>query len=168
MGRALGLASRRRRLLAHQLRIQKTRVVSLSFFRDGAKPEWEDPANHGGTTLTVRAHLTAFQAREAWTALCVDCARGAADGVVGVQVTQKWAGTLKFDVWLRADCDVTRATRAVSDAVGLPVSVAPRDHQPPRGEPREPPRDKAQEPSRKRGPRKSPPLHKSPPRPPPP
>jgi hypothetical protein len=113
--------------VAHEVRIRKTRVVSFSFFRQGAKPEWEDPANHGGTTLTVRAHLSPSKVRETWTTLCADCARGAADDVVGVQVTQKWAGALKFDVWLRAHCDVAHATHTVNAATGLTFYVAPRD-----------------------------------------
>lgn len=108
------------------------RLVALSFFRQGAKPEWEDAANHGGTTLSCRVTLPPERAKTVWTVLCADCARGAADDVVGVQMTQKWGNTLKVDVWLKAGADVPRAIATVHETTQLTVGVAPREAAPPR------------------------------------
>ena len=150
-------------LAANQILVHKIRIVSLSFFRAGTKPEWEDPANHRGTTLSMRAVLPPAKAKEAWTSLCADCARGAADDVVGVQVSQKWGGSLKMDVWLRADCDVAHTTRFVNDSTALTFSVAPREERTPRKE-----RTQQEE---RQVPRVSPPVvprrPRRPPRPPP-
>lgn len=75
-------------------------VIGWSFFRRGVRPEWEDPANSHGVTLSARIRST----QNIWPELVVDCARGATpDEVMGVQVTRKPGRvvmTLKTDVWI--------------------------------------------------------------------
>ena len=116
--------------------LRKQRIVALSFFRGATKPEWEHPDNHGGTTLTTRTTLPPDRARDVWTSLVADCARGAVeDGLLGVQVSQKWgrhAPSLKFDLWLHATCDAARVSAlAHASTGGLCFTIAPRDRGPP-------------------------------------
>lgn len=108
-----------------------TRIVAFSLFHHGIKPEWEDPANRQGKTLTTRVTLAPAEADETWTRLCVECVRGALDeGVLGVQVSQKssrHACVLKFDVWLAQTADAARVKRLVAQMLPvLQLEVAPR------------------------------------------
>ena len=110
------------------------RVVGYSLFRLGVKPEWEDPANHLGKTLSVRTpSMRPDAAQKVWTALVVECVRGAADdGLVGVQCFQKRSGrdapvvVLKFDLWLCAHADAERIARHARTLTGLRFEVTPR------------------------------------------
>ena len=105
-------------------------VTTWSFFRRGIKPEWEDPANHNGSTLTARVTLPPDDATNVWAALVLECARGAApDQVVGVQVTRKKSRhtfSNKFDIWL--SCRATPELHAWADLLtGLEFELGKRD-----------------------------------------
>ena len=118
-------------LVANQILVQQTRIVSVSFFRAGAKPEWEDPANAGGTTLAMRTALAPAQAGDAWATLCTGAAgETLGEDVLGVVVAQKrgarHGNLLKFEVWLRAGADAARVARLLGHA-GLKMAVAPRE-----------------------------------------
>jgi len=94
------------------IRIGEKDVTGLSFFRDGVTPEWEHPANLGGTTLASRLRLEPCDATALWIDVLCECARGAtSDDVVGVHLVQKWHAlrrvpVLRLDLWLTSDADV--------------------------------------------------------------
>lgn len=104
------------------------RVTTYSLFRDTVLPEWEDPTNANGHTLTHRVTHNAARALplEVWKSLFVECIRGAEpDDVVGVQVTKKQtrgALVVKFDVWLRASADVAAVSEWLEHVVHLPFT----------------------------------------------
>ena len=106
-------------------------VTGVSCFREGVRPEWEDPANAGGTTLAMRTALAPAQAGDAWATLCTGAAgETLGEDVLGVVVAQKrgarHGNLLKFEVWLRAGADAARVARLLGHA-GLKMAVAPRE-----------------------------------------
>jgi hypothetical protein len=112
------------------VKLRGMEVTAWSFFRAGIKPEWEDPSNHNGSTLTARASLPPEAATRVWTALVAECARGAAPAhVVGVQVARKRSKhgfSTKFDVWL--SCHATPHLQAwVERVTGLRFELSKRD-----------------------------------------
>lgn len=113
--------------------IQGKRVTALSFFRHYVKPEWEDPHNQGGITVTARAILDPETAHDAWHTLCADCA-GCDTDLLGVQVLQKWTRQkrsyvpqVRFDAWMRAGSDAARMATHLSQLVSLPFDVLARE-----------------------------------------
>lgn len=104
-----------------------TRIVAYSLFHEGVKPEWEDPANLYGTTLSARLTLTLEKARDAWNSLFMNCVRGAMDdGVLGVQVSDKAGGVVKFDIWLEKDTDAARIARFATASTSIKFQVTSR------------------------------------------
>ena len=110
--------------------VRRKPVQGWSFFRVPVRPEWEDPRNQHGSTLTARVALAPAKAEEVWTALLCDCARGrAADEVLGVQLTHKWtrhAPAVKVDVWLARDAPVDAVRSWLAEATQLAFESAPR------------------------------------------
>lgn len=93
----------------HVVSLHERIVLTWSFFREHIRPEWEDPLNTRGTTLTHRSHMTAPAAQQTWTLLAAECARGAfPESVNGIQITKRTARSpatalVRIDVWLRSD-----------------------------------------------------------------
>lgn len=109
-------------------------VTGVSLFREGVRPEWEDPANAGGTTLALRSMLSPAQAGDAWATLCAGAAgETLGEDVLGVVVAQKrnsrQACLLKFEVWLRRGSDAARITRLLGHA-GIKMTAMSRDAAP--------------------------------------
>ena len=104
-------------------------VTTLSFFREGVHPEWEDPANRGGTTLSARNALSPQRIDEAWKVLLCECARNALDPKVqGVQLSQRWmrGPVVKIDVWVGPGSSAATATMLRTLLPDLSFAVAAR------------------------------------------
>ena len=84
------------------------------------RPEWEDPANRGGSTLSARYIFAKRRvAFDVWEKLVLDCTRGACpDAVIGVVCCRKFAKSLKLEVWLSSSADVVSCSAWVNEVTG--------------------------------------------------
>lgn len=89
--------------------IQSRAVSSLSFFRNSITPTWEDPDNATGVTYAARANVSVDAARDMWTRLTCEGARGAEafNGIVATRKISKLAPFLKVELWLARDDPAT-------------------------------------------------------------
>lgn len=87
-----------------RLLVHGRHMTSFSFFRSHVRPEWEDPHNRDGHTLSARAHIPLPDAERLWSDLLCECVRGAfPTGVLGVMLSQKSfrrTPCVKVDLWL--------------------------------------------------------------------
>lgn len=113
------------------LRFDKTMTVtSMSFFKNDIKPEWEDPDNHMGTTITYRNAHTLPDPNNTWIELLAFVAGNTITHVNGVQITQKWSRNgplVKVDVWLPRHVNSKAAILDLRTRLGVEFDVAPRD-----------------------------------------
>lgn len=107
------------------------RIAGFSFFRHSVTPEWENPHNHGGITLSARMSMSKAKAQATWLSLCCECAGGLiSDDVLGIQVLQKRGKhnpVIRFEAWLRKGCDVQAIARYLREMSSLTFEVAKRD-----------------------------------------
>jgi len=79
-------------------------LVSISLFRDGIRPEWEDTRNDDGFNCTMRSEMSSDEVDALWDALVMELVRGGfCDSMLGVQLTRKICRRtpiIKFDVWI--------------------------------------------------------------------
>ena len=91
-------------------------IVSYSFFRHDILPEWEDPKNVAGHTLTARLRGGKNELQRVWETVTCDCARGyLAEHVNGVQFSKRYdhkQPLMKIDLWLPSTSDVSFVTSA--------------------------------------------------------
>lgn len=84
-------------------RVHHRTVCSISLFRDKVRPEWEDPNNEDGFTVSVRGSFSAEQVNGIWDDLVMEVVReGLPRSIVGIQIARKWIRKMpcvKFDVW---------------------------------------------------------------------
>lgn len=105
-----------------------TRVVGLSLFRCGCKPEWEDPRNVSGRSYVCRASGAVGPA-SGWRDLCM-AAVGETVSCNGVRVVVKpmHAHSTRFEVWTESPSDAAPGAVAAA-AGGSPADVRVTEHQ---------------------------------------
>ena len=112
--------------------IKKAVVTSWSFFRSNILPEWEDPHNHDGITLSHRSVLPAESSFAIWESLVTSCVLGAQPSTVtGIFVTRKgryvrgheYGVMMKFEVWLREGAD-TSEVRHWLNVISIPLTFS--------------------------------------------
>ena len=88
-------------------------VSTLSLFRDGVLPKWEDPSNMHGNTFSVRG-LTIEQSIVFWDTFMMAIAQDEFDEtLMGVQVNWKFLQNttlIRFDLWTSSSTQYTSAT----------------------------------------------------------
>ena len=111
-------------------------VTTVSIFKDGIKPEWEDPHNHHGHTLTTRYLFgtTKLPFHSLWKSLLaylVGHTRLSFD-VNGMQMTFKRShkGVMcKVDLWLPpSESPSESIRRKLKSVLHVDFDVAKRDH----------------------------------------
>jgi hypothetical protein len=92
-----------------------TSIEGLSLFQHGVCPDWEDPHNATGTTITFKTPFSAANIDRVWmNALLAVIGETAAavDRITGIRIIDRSAN-YRLEVW--ADCEVDGVTAAVSD-----------------------------------------------------
>ena len=115
------------------VREQHQHIDTLMFFREGVRPEWEDPKNkHGGhfqfQFRPGQVSATPAQIDEYWNNLILGVFGGALEGshkITGIRLVDKMAGgrtaCIRIEVWFQNFADVPAVTAlraAVENCMG--------------------------------------------------
>jgi hypothetical protein len=101
-------------------------VVTLSFFRSGILPEWEDPQNVEGCTYAARIPICSKTARDLWMYFTCDCVRGGMPGSLNGFLVARKSSFLKVEAWFSHAPDEDTISK-LSDLFSLPLQRVPRN-----------------------------------------